>query len=180
MPKLLSASLAILVLTIASACRFWRKPPTDRPGLVNPALDHKLGMLLRFDVPQIGADSLYTLNGADNLLLDARAAEEYAVSHIEGAIRIDPDGKLPAWIADIEPERQVTVYCSVGYRSENVGRRLQAAGFTKVSNLYGSLFDWVDRGYPLVDSSGNVTRRIHTYNARWGELVTHPEAQKIW
>ena len=176
---LLAAATAIAIT--AAACGFWRKPPPERPPLANAALTRKLDRLLRYDVPLVSVDSLAAHpHRARVLLLDAREPEEYTVSHLAGAIQVDPRGKLPPWTDTVDRERQVTVYCSVGYRSENVARRLREAGFTKVSNLYGSIFEWVDRGYPLVDSTGRPTRRVHTYNERWGELVTHPEAQKTW
>ena len=172
-----AACAALLAL---GACRFWRKPPPDLPALANPALDARLATLLRYDVPAIGVDSLRRVPPGEVLLLDARPAGEYAVSHIAGAVRVDPAGPLPAWIDTLPRERQVTVYCSVGYRSENVARRLGGAGFTKVNNLYGSLFDWVDRGLPVVDSAGRPTRRVHTYNRRWGRLLTRPDVEKVW
>ncbi len=135
-------------------------------------------MLLNYDVPLIGADSLAQLN--ERAIFDARNAEEFNVSHIAGAVHIEPTGPLPGWLDSLPRDQQITVYCSVGYRSENVARRLQTAGFTKVNNLYGSIFDWVDRGYPVVDSSGQPTNRIHTYNKRWGKLITSPTAKKVW
>jgi rhodanese-related sulfurtransferase len=42
----------------------------------------------------------------------------------------------------------------VGYRSEKVTEKLQKAGFTQVSNLYGGIFEWVNQGYPIVNQSG--------------------------
>lgn len=163
------------------ACRA-QAPPADRPPLVNPALAAKLEGLLRYDVPLVGADSLATLlaDSADVLLLDAREPAEYAVAHLPSAVQFPPGGPLPAWTDTVARDRPVVVYCSVGYRSENVGRRLREAGFTDVANLYGSLFDWVERGLPVVDAAGRPTREIHTYNRRWGRLVTRDSLAKVY
>jgi len=176
--RMLVAVAVAAQLVVGSSCTVWRKPPAHRPGLVNPALDDRLQSLLSFDVPLIGADSLIKLS--DIRLLDARDPEEFAVSHIAKARWIDPKKALPAWTDTIPRDAPIAVYCSVGYRSEKMGRQLREAGFTNVMNLYGSLFDWIDRGLPVVDSSGRPTDRIHTYNSRWGELVTNPSAEKVW
>ena len=178
MPRVRALALGCW-LALAAGCAA-QQVPEALPRLANPDLERRLTRLLRYDVPVIGADSLRRLASTDVLILDAREPVEYAVSHIPGAVQIDPKGKLPAWIDEVPRARQVTVYCSVGYRSENLARRLEEAGFTKVSNLYGSIFDWVDRGLPLEDSDGNATHRIHTYNQRWSRLVTSPDAEKVW
>lgn len=103
------------------------------------------------------------------LLLDARTPEEYSVSHLPNARRIDfssPDAiqQLPA----IPKDTAVVVYCSVGYRSSIFATRLREAGFTNVANLEGSLFQWVSEKRPLADGASQV----HPYNARWGLLLT--------
>ena len=166
-------------LLLSAACTLLRDPPADRPALVNPALDARLGALLHFDVPLIGVDSLRKIRD-DVLLLDAREPEEYAVAHIPGAVRFPPSGAPPAWLDTIARDRPVVVYCSVGYRSEGVARALGEAGFTEVANLYGSIFDWVERGLPVVDSAGRPTDEIHTYNRRWGRLVTRDSIVKVY
>jgi Rhodanese-related sulfurtransferase len=153
-------------------------PPGDRPVLAKAELDRKLIKLLRFDVPLISADSLRRID--DPLLLDARALKEYEVSHLLMARHVEPDAALPSWLDTVGRDRQIVVYCSVGYRSENFARKLKDAGFQKVSNLYGSIFEWVDRGYAIVDSTGSATQRLHTYNSSWGELVDAPGYTKIW
>ena len=163
---------------LASACVFGQRAPVDRPVLVNPALDEKLSGMLRFDVPLISVDSL--ARSPDPLILDAREAREFDVSHLPGAVRVDPGGSLPGWLDTVARDRPIAVYCSVGYRSEETGRELRRAGFTEVSNLYGSIFEWVDRGHLVVDSTGQPTQGVHTYNQRWGQWLTSPSAEKIY
>ena len=70
------------------------------------------------------------------------------------------------------------LYCSVGYRSEKVAEKMKKAGFTAVYNLYGSIFEWVNAGYPVVTNDGNQTNIIHTYNKKWGQWVTSDNIKK--
>ena len=163
---------------LVPGCMFGQQPPAKRPALVNPSLDEKLGGMLSFDVPLIGADSLQKLKNVT--IFDARQEPEFAVGHIPGAIQLNPSGPLPSWTDTLDRNQPIVIYCSVGYRSEKVGRRFIEAGFTKVSNLYGSIFDWAERGYPVVDSANRSTDRIHTYNQRWSKLLISPNVEKVW
>jgi len=117
------------------------------------------------------------LTSTDILILDTRPMEEYNVSHIPGALQVDPD---------IDPEtfrtqfgaslanKNVIVYCSVGRRSSILGDRLQntalASGAINVQNMEGGLFGWHNDERPLVNRSG-TTSDIHPYNAYWGRLI---------
>ncbi len=74
----------------------------------------------------------------DLLIVDVREPEEYAVSYILGAQNMtDPQviGKLA-----LESEKDVVVYCSVGYRSALMVQKLQNLGVGEVSSLRGSIF----------------------------------------
>lgn len=104
------------------------------------------------------------------LLLDARRPAEFSVSHLRGAKRVDPGAKPDALKPLIETGRPVIVYCSVGYRSSELARRLMKAGITNVFNLAGSIFQWANEGRPLVDEKGPA-KTVHPYNARWGALL---------
>ena len=152
--------------------------PETLPNITNPKLDKRLTTLLRFDVPLIGADSLARLK--DIAIFDTRDQEEYAVSHLPDAVLLSPKQDIPQWILDMDRDQTIVLYCSVGYRSENVGRELQNAGFTNVYNLYGSIFDWVEKGYPIEDEKGEPTQVVHTYNQRWGKLLNRPAVDKTW
>ncbi|NJK88768.1 MAG: rhodanese-like domain-containing protein [Myxococcales bacterium] len=125
-------------------------------------------------VPWISADALERswTAGPVPVLLDVRTEAEFAVSHLRGAIRIDPEA--PASAVQIPEGRPVIVYCSVGYRSAALGRRLQARG-VEVKNLEGGLFQWANDGRPLVSVSGTA-KLVHPYDAVWGRLL-RPEAR---
>ena len=113
------------------------------------------------------------------LLLDVRRAEEYQVSHLEGAWQVDPDlegSELRAALpAEIGSETPIVAYCSVGYRSSRLARRLEAEGFGDVANLEGSIFRWANEGRPLVTTSAEgepiATRSVHPYDRTWGRLL---------
>ncbi|OZC02387.1 rhodanese-like domain-containing protein [Rubricoccus marinus] len=107
------------------------------------------------------------------LLLDAREPDEYAVSHIPGALRIDPDARgeaLTGAVAAIPEGRDVVVYCSVGYRSAQLIQRLREAGAGRVSNLEGSIFRWANEGRPLAGAQGEAGL-VHPYSETWGRLL---------
>ena len=83
-------------------------------------------------------------NGA--LLLDVRQPHEFQERNIAGAINV-PVGELDTHIPDIERRVQgdrshpIVVYCRSGARSGMAKRKLEASGFTAVTNL-GGIDDW--------------------------------------
>jgi rhodanese-related sulfurtransferase len=104
------------------------------------------------------------------IVLDVRTAEEYEVSHLPGAIRVDPDGDLPDFLRALDHEAPVVAYCSVGYRSSRLVERLNKEGFSDARNLEGSIFEWANKGYPL-ERDGARVREVHPYDADWGRLL---------
>ena len=69
------------------------------------------------------------------LILDAREPEEFQVSHIEEALEVGYDDFDISVVKDIPKDRKIVVYCSLGIRSEDIGLKLEKAGFEKVENL---------------------------------------------
>lgn len=126
------------------------------------------------ETPAITTDSLATRladsTAARPLLLDARSPEEYAVSHLPEAHRIDPEAETYPALDSLAADTPIVVYCSVGYRSAGVVQRLRDAGFTDVSNLRGSIFRWANEGRPVV-RDGQAIRHVHPYDATWGQLL---------
>jgi rhodanese-related sulfurtransferase len=100
------------------------------------------------------------------LLLDVRTAAEFEVSHLANARQVDPDAA--ATEVRVAKDTPIVTYCSVGYRSAVFSQRLQAAGFTNVRNLEGSIFQWANEGRPL------TAPRVHPYNKKWGALLNAP------
>lgn len=111
------------------------------------------------------------------LLLDAREPNEYAVSHLPGAVHVDPNADASALsdrFAVADPSRPVVVYCSVGYRSARLAGELEKAGFEHVQNLGGSIFRWANEGRPVVrevDGETVPAQKVHPYDATWSRLL---------
>ncbi len=125
-----------------------------------------LDALYKKTVPLMSVTTLQQL--PDAILLDTRTKEEYNVSHLPGAKWVGYDEFELNRVADIPKDGNIVVYCSVGYRSEKVGEKLLAAGYRQVHNLYGSLFEWVNEGNPVVDGQGKPTQRVHAFSRLWG------------
>ncbi len=107
------------------------------------------------------------------VLLDVREGVEYAVSHLNGAVRVDPaiaTAEFARRFAGRVAGRTVVLYCSVGYRSSQLAARVQAhlfnAGAKAVYNLRGGIFAWHNTGRPVV-RQGRATDDIHPYSRRW-------------
>jgi len=118
------------------------------------------------------------LKELDNVvLLDARPQKEYTVSHLEGAECVGYESFNKGKVAHLSPDDTIVVYCSVGYRSEKIGEKLQALGFKNVYNLYGSIFEWVNQGNPVVNQYGE-TEEVHTFNKEWSQWLK--KGNKVW
>jgi len=104
------------------------------------------------------------------LLLDVREENEFAVSHLPGAVRAGRDPVAQLRELGVKSDAPVVVYCSVGYRSSVLAEKLQAAGFLNVRNLEGSIFAWANEGRPLVNARGE-TAGVHPFNILWGRYL---------
>jgi len=104
------------------------------------------------------------------LLLDTRRENEFAVSHLEGAVRLDPDTSDDNLAKIADRVGPIITYCSVGYRSSGVARRLLRAGCQDVRSLEGSIFKWANEGRTIV-RDGTAVREVHPYNESWGKLL---------
>ncbi|MBN3942321.1 rhodanese-like domain-containing protein [Nostoc sp. NMS9] len=104
------------------------------------------------------------------LVLDARSQTEYAVSHIETGVRIDPLTDDLTAVATVSQDRPIVVYCAVGYRSAKLAQKLDEAGMKCIYNLSGGIFQWANEGRPIFQN-GHPTQLVHPYNAIWGKLL---------
>ena len=138
-------------------------------------------MLKRYNegtVPYIKAEEL--VKHENYIILDTREKEEYDVSRIPGAVWAGYKKfnlyQLKSQLT--EQDTSIVVYCSVGVRSEDIGEDLIEAGYSDVRNLYGGIFEWKNKGFKVVDSSGQSTENVHAYSKYWGKLLT--EANKVY
>lgn len=132
---------------------------------------NNLSAEIQKNFPSVAHISIGELNSRDLsniLLVDVREREEYAVSHIPGAKNIT-NAKDIAILA-LQSKKDIIVYCSVGYRSAIIAKKLKTLGVNNVTNLEGSIFAWANAELPLVNQTGN-TRTVHPYNDYWGQLL---------
>lgn len=105
------------------------------------------------------------------ILIDARSEEEFHVSHISGAKLVPYKSKDPLkYLTNIKTDNPIVVYCSVGYRSSILARKLKTLGYKEIYNLEGSIFKWANEGRPLVQDD-SLAHKVHPYNAYWGSLL---------
>jgi len=134
--------------------------------------------LKRFNKESVPYILVTELEKKDNLLLlDSRKKEEYAVSHLKDAVWVGFKKFELDSVAQKIPDKdiEIVVYCSIGVRSENIGEKLLKAGYTNVKNLYGGIFEWKNKGYPVFDSDGNETENVHAFDKHWGKLLKQGE-----
>lgn len=132
--------------------------------------DRVLNRLLRGDVEQVHPPMLEQNPLESTIFLDAREVEEFNVSHLPDALWVGYDDFDLTRLHAVEKDAPIVVYCSVGYRSERIARRLIKEGYTNVRNLYGGIFNWVNAGYSVVNDAG-ITDTVHTYNKKWSKWL---------
>jgi rhodanese-related sulfurtransferase len=165
----------LLIATISATGQVHHKAPL----CLDEKYENKVDSYLSYSVPVLGVEQLKE-NQASFLILDARPEEEYNVSHIANAERIGFKNLNMDVLDTVPKDTKIVVYCSIGYRSEKVGEKLKKKGFTQVYNLYGSVFEWANRDYPLVDNAGYPTSRVHTYNKKWSKWLKNERYTKVY
>jgi rhodanese-related sulfurtransferase len=126
------------------------------------------------DVPQISTGELAKwLNDPKRqkpVLLDVRTEKEFEVSHLHGAVRVDPSVDVGKLIPQLPQGKPIVTYCSVGYRSSSLAEKLKKAGVASVVNLEGSIFQWANEARPL-EADGHPTDKVDPYNAKFGKML---------
>lgn len=83
------------------------------------------------------------------VLLDVREDWEWEQVHLDGAIHI-PLADLESRLDQLDPAKEIVVYCHVGERSVDACLILWNAGFRKVRNLTGGINAWSELVDPNV------------------------------
>ena len=146
-------------------------------GSAQEKLDKLLIKWNKKNVPSISVNTL-ALPNTKAILLDAREEKEYKVSHIKEAICVGYDDfKLKETLKKLPKEKdiKIVVYCSIGIRSETIAYQLIKEGYTNVYNLYGGIFEWKNNNFQVIDSLGNYTDKIHTFDSDWSKWLTKGE-----
>lgn len=125
-------------------------------------------------VPYISVEELRMLQkNGDVIILDTREEEEFSISHIATAKHIGFNTfsaeKISSKIAD--KDTPIIVYCSLGIRSEEIAEKLKKAGYNNIKNLYGGIFEWKNKGYPVLNTLGKETDSIHTFSKAWSKWL---------
>lgn len=124
------------------------------------------------DIQQISSEALQERlrEPKPPVILDVRDAEEYALSHLPGAVHLPEKSVTEAELRALDPAAEYIVYCSAGYRSCQLARRLKTVGVEKVSNLEGGIFAWANAGKPAV-RDGEEVQEVHPYHALFSRLL---------
>ncbi len=147
---------------------------------ISASAQKSLEILLKINntesIPYISVEELRMYQLDDSvLILDAREKEEFDVSHIDKA-RLIGYNNFSSEEISVEIENKntlIVVYCSLGIRSEEIGEKLKKVGFSNVRNLYGGIFEWKNKYYPVIDSEGSETENVHAYSNLWGKWLTN-------
>lgn len=130
----------------------------------------------RFDqISHLDADVFSEFSGNDYVVFDVREKREYEVSHIDGAVWIDPDISAQDFMERYGPQstgKDLVFYCSVGERSSRLAQRVSEMDNTgfKVYNLEKGIFGWHNDGRNLMQGE-KATDKIHPYDEKWGRLI---------
>ena len=145
----------------------------------DPDFNKKVNKLLNYTVDVISVSELQNKLD-DYIILDARELNEFLVSRIPGAVHFGYDD--PKWqsLENIAKDQPIVVYCSIGYRSEKIGEKLQKKGFTDVHNLYGSIFEWANQNCIMEDPRGNTVKTVHGYNKKWSKWVKNEGVEVVY
>lgn len=166
--KTLKLPSILLVLTFMSAsCSAQVKSKTFQ-GTIDG--------LLSETVDTIGIQRFEKLMKSETeiVILDAREPKEFETSHIEGAKCVGYEELDLSALESTKKNTPIVVYCSIGYRSEKVGEKLEEKGFTNVMNLYGGIFEWVNHN-GAVEQNGTTTKQIHGYDKWWSRFLERGE-----
>lgn len=122
-------------------------------------------------------DAVKIVNDDSVVFLDTREKDEYNVSHIPGAMFVGYDDFDWDKVENLDRSKTVIVYCSIGVRSQNIGKELKEKGFTDVKNLYGGIFLWADQDRDMHNERGVDTDAVHGYSRLWGRWVQNAEVK---
>ncbi len=100
-------------------------------------------------------------------VLDTREKEEYDVSHLQNSQWVGYETFDVKKMNGLDKEKPVLVYCTVGARSQEIGKKLKEEGFKHVYNLYGGIIQWSNDELPLFKDK-KPTDEVHTYSKSWG------------
>ena len=125
-------------------------------------------------IPYISVQEL-AMPKTEAIVLDAREKKEFDISHIRNAIHVGYDFFNLDTVAHRIPDKKsiIVVYCSIGIRSEDIGEKLKKAGYENVRNLYGGIFEWKNRDFPIYNRDQIETDSVHVFSEAWRKWLTN-------
>ncbi len=140
------------------------------------SLDELLKVFNNENIPYISVTELKEIHNSI-ILLDAREKDEFEVSHIPKAKFAGYNHfKIEEVIQqNIHKSDTIVVYCSLGVRSEDISEKLKEAGYTHVYNLYGGIFEWKNNDFPVINSKGQQTDKVHACSKQWAKWLLKGE-----
>lgn len=134
-------------------------------------------------VDHIAASDFLQLSASDVALFDVREIQEYEVSHLPGALQVNPDitaAEFEERFGDTLKNKTVIFYCSVGVRSSRLAERVaplvERSTGRAPANLIGGAFQWSNEGRPMVTPQGANTNAVHPFDDYWGRLIENRKA----
>lgn len=131
-------------------------------------------VLVKYNKNLVPYISVNELKEKQNIILfDSRDATEYKVSHLKNANYVGFDDFDSKKIKEkfTNPNATIIVYCSVGVRSEIIGKKLLKMGYKNVFNLYGGIFEWSNQNLPVYDSDDKQTQNVHAFSKEWSQYL---------
>lgn len=137
-------------------------------------------------VPRMEVAQLLKARTAKNLppiIFDVRFQDQYEVSHIQGAIHLNPATKIEKFaelygdLIRLNPQRKILFYCYVGYNSFAIAEKIRVAfpeWAGRVYALNGGVFAWYNQKNLLIDSAG-PTPLIYPHDFMWRGFLINPE-----
>jgi NADPH-dependent 2,4-dienoyl-CoA reductase/sulfur reductase-like enzyme/rhodanese-related sulfurtransferase/TusA-related sulfurtransferase len=107
--------------------------------------------VIKGDHPIWHWDQFDQIKDNGSFILDVRTAEEFAVGSIENAVNIS-DLELRERLDEIPKDKDIYVYCEVGFRGYLATRVLKQKGYDRVQNLTG--------GYKLYNTAKATTQEL--------------------
>ncbi len=163
--------IGVFVMLLIAFIIFVMKSQSSLSGKIKDELIRLMTKSLQSSgVPKIDVE-VAASHPADYIFLDSRQRKEFDVSHIKNSMYVgDRDFSIDK-LSQISKDANIVVYCSVGLRSDKIAKEIIDAGYTKVHNMLGGIFEWINEGYPVYDSTGNPTSSVHGYSGFWGSFV---------
>ncbi len=99
------------------------------------------------------------------VLIDARAQNEFAVSHLKGSMLYEE-----SLVDKLNKNEPILIYCTIGVRSNRIAKQLSDMGF-EVYDMQEGILGWANNELPLIDPEGQATEKVHTYNKSFAPLL---------